>query len=97
MLPIVSPDVRDAYFGSLARAFGGFPFGDDSSPNRQVHTHRPDRMGGGGETPLRGWRWWGGGDVVVVLLAHVFCCPLSVCTVCVSTLGGLCGRARGRR
>eukprot|EP01039_Chlorochromonas_danica_P010102 gene10102-11182_t len=31
MLPIVSPDVRDAYFGSLDRAFEGFTFVDESA------------------------------------------------------------------
>ena len=31
MLPVVSPDVRDAYFGSLDRAFVGFTFIDDSA------------------------------------------------------------------
>lgn len=30
MNPIVSPDVRDAYFGSLDKAFEGFTFVDDS-------------------------------------------------------------------
>ena len=28
----VSPDVRDAYFGSLDKAFVGFTFIDDSAP-----------------------------------------------------------------
>ena len=57
MLPIVSPDVRDAYFGSLDRAFVGFTFVDDSSLNRQVRTHTSARSdAGGGETPPRGWR-----------------------------------------
>jgi hypothetical protein len=31
MNPIVSPDVRDAYFGSLDKVFEGFSFIDDSS------------------------------------------------------------------
>ena len=31
MMPVVSPDVRDAYFGSLDRAFVGFTFIDDSA------------------------------------------------------------------
>lgn len=31
MLPIVSPDVRDAYFGSMDKAFEGFTFVDDSA------------------------------------------------------------------
>jgi Protein kinase C terminal domain len=31
MMPIVSPDLRDAYFGSLDRAFEGFTFVDDSA------------------------------------------------------------------
>lgn len=31
MLPIVSPDVRDAYFGSLDRKFEGFTYVDDSN------------------------------------------------------------------
>ncbi len=30
MLPIVSPDVRDVYFGSLDQAFEGFSFVDES-------------------------------------------------------------------
>ena len=30
--PSVSPDVRDAYFGSLDKAFVGFTFIDDSAP-----------------------------------------------------------------
>ena len=29
MLPVVSPDVRDVYFGSLDQAFEGFSFVDD--------------------------------------------------------------------
>lgn len=31
MMPIVSPDVRDAYFGSLDRAFEGFTYVDESA------------------------------------------------------------------
>eukprot|EP00596_Hydrurales_sp_CCMP1899_P000776 CAMPEP_0119051196 /NCGR_PEP_ID=MMETSP1177-20130426/72895_1 /TAXON_ID=2985 /ORGANISM="Ochromonas sp, Strain CCMP1899" /LENGTH=551 /DNA_ID=CAMNT_0007030321 /DNA_START=447 /DNA_END=2105 /DNA_ORIENTATION=+ len=32
MLPVVSPDVRDAYFGSLDKAFVGFTFEDKTAP-----------------------------------------------------------------
>ena len=32
MINTVSPDVRDAYFGSLDKAFVGFTFIDDSAP-----------------------------------------------------------------
>jgi serine/threonine protein kinase len=31
MMPIVSPDVRDAYFGSMDKAFEGFSFVDDTN------------------------------------------------------------------
>ena len=37
MLPIVSLDVRDAYFGSLDRAFVGFTFTDDHTLGRSSH------------------------------------------------------------
>ena len=36
MLPIVSPDVRDAYFGSLDRKFEGFTYVDDSNIMQQM-------------------------------------------------------------
>ena len=37
MMPVVSPDVRDAYFGSLDRAFVGFTFIDDSALGNNGH------------------------------------------------------------
>lgn len=43
MMPIVSPDVRDAYFGSLDRAFEGFTFVDDSAA--QYMTNRNSNGG----------------------------------------------------
>lgn len=46
MMPIVSPDVRDAYFGSLDRAFEGFTFVDDSAA--QYMTNR-----GGNNSSIR--------------------------------------------
>ena len=43
MMPIVSPDVRDAYFGSMDRTFYGFTFVDDSMFSRDnfTKTRRP--------------------------------------------------------
>ncbi len=38
MLPIVSPDVRDAYFGSLDKAFEGFTFVDDSAARHMARS-----------------------------------------------------------
>lgn len=39
MAPLVSPDVRDAYFGSLDRAFEGFTFVDDSAAQYMTNRH----------------------------------------------------------
>ena len=39
MMPVVSPDVRDAYFGSLDRAFVGFTFIDDSAMGNSHKNH----------------------------------------------------------
>jgi serine/threonine protein kinase len=44
MMPIVSPDVRDAYFGSLDRAFEGFTFVDDTAA--QYMTNRGNNNAG---------------------------------------------------
>lgn len=37
MMPIVSPDVRGVYFGSLDKAFEGFSFVDDSMMSSSIH------------------------------------------------------------
>lgn len=40
MLPVVSPDVRDAYFGSLDKAFEGFTFVDETAAQHMAsHTN----------------------------------------------------------
>jgi serine/threonine protein kinase len=39
MVPIVSPDLRDAYFGSLDHSFDGFSFVDDSSVSLMATSH----------------------------------------------------------
>ena len=38
MNPIVSPDVRDAYFGSMDKAFEGFSFVDESTIQMMMGT-----------------------------------------------------------
>jgi hypothetical protein len=43
MMPIVSPDVRDAYFGSLDKAFEGFTFVDDSAAQYMTKSAAPAR------------------------------------------------------
>ena len=40
MMPIVSPDVRDAYFGSMDRTFEGFTFVDDSLLSAKSGRHQ---------------------------------------------------------
>eukprot|EP00599_Poterioochromonas_sp_BG-1_P009916 CAMPEP_0173144130 /NCGR_PEP_ID=MMETSP1105-20130129/7054_1 /TAXON_ID=2985 /ORGANISM="Ochromonas sp., Strain BG-1" /LENGTH=501 /DNA_ID=CAMNT_0014057761 /DNA_START=704 /DNA_END=2209 /DNA_ORIENTATION=+ len=45
MLPIVSPDVRDAYFGSLDKAFEGFTFVDDSAAQYMMKNNRSKMSG----------------------------------------------------
>lgn len=47
MLPIVSPDVRDAYFGSLDHSFDGFSFVDDSTINANFMVKTNVRTGTG--------------------------------------------------
>lgn len=39
MLPVVSPDVRDVYFGSMDKAFEGFSFMDESAAHL-IHSQR---------------------------------------------------------
>lgn len=51
MLPIVSPDVRDAYFGSLDRAFEGFTFVDDSAAHLMSRSYgNKSKMSGNAST-----------------------------------------------
>ena len=39
MMPIVSPGVRDAYFGSLDKEFEGFTFVDEKCSRGNAHSH----------------------------------------------------------
>lgn len=48
MLPVVSPDVRDAYFGSLDKAFEGFSYVGDSAMHLMGHKHGKIKSTGGG-------------------------------------------------
>ena len=45
MMPIVSPGVRDAYFGSLDKEFEGFTFVDESAAEA-MRTHISGSHGG---------------------------------------------------
>mmetsp|Transcript_7435 Transcript_7435/g.11093 ORF Transcript_7435/g.11093 Transcript_7435/m.11093 type:complete len:636 (-) Transcript_7435:401-2308(-) len=48
MLPVVSPDVRDAYFGSLDKAFEGFSYVGDSAIHLMGYKHGKIKSTGGG-------------------------------------------------
>ena len=53
MPPSISPNVREAYFGSLDRAFEGFTFIDDSAQQLMLKrgAAKPAAKGGQGAQP----------------------------------------------
>jgi serine/threonine protein kinase len=41
MIPLISPNVREAYFGSMDNAFAGFSFVDDAAAQLMTRRHKP--------------------------------------------------------